>query len=230
MARQWNLAELKDELKFIYNFNLGQTDQDLRGTSIDPDKRFRDALNEAYVDEVEEAAQMGDTLYFIVQKRLTWPVSTPTLDIGEDLATATIYRIDHKDATAGETTAWELLWVANWTEDVNHYWLDRRTLQWGLVGPSSDKTLRFIYVAEPEEMQDDIDEPVLIPRKFRHLLAYSAAIKLRMVADEETNSPLVRRRNEIRERLWKSISQGRPAQTGYPGTTTATPDVYGLIP
>lgn len=230
MARAWRLDELIDELKFIYNFNQGQTDQDMRGTATDPDKRFRDAINEAYVDEVEEAAQMGSTVYFITQTFCSWPASTPTFDVGEGLAGATIHRIDYRDATATSTAPWELMWLSSWPEDTNHYWLDRRTLQWGLTGPSSAKTLRFVHLAEPEELQDSFDEPILIPRRFRHLLPVSAALKLRMVADDETNNPLVHRRNEIRERFWKAISQGRPTQTGYPGTFASTSDAYGMLP
>ena len=229
MARTWRFSDLVDELKFIYNFNEGQSDQDMRGPSTDPDKRFRDAINEAYVDEVEEAAQMGASVYFITQTFLSWAASAPTLDIGDDLAGATIQRIDYRAASASSTAPWELLWLSSWPEDANHYWLDRRTLQWACSGPTTAQTLRFVHIAEPAEMQDDFDEPVLIPRRFRHLLPVSAAIKLRMVADDEMNNPLVRRRNEIRERFWKAISQGRPTLTGYPGTLSAS-DGYGMVP
>lgn len=230
MAKEWNLAQLRDELQWVYNFNEGQTDQDMRGPAAYVNKWFDSSLNEAYVDEVEEAVQMGCTTCFITTARKTWPVNTPTFDIGDDLAGSTLYRIESRDAGAGETTSWEPMWINTWTEDSNHVWVDRRTIQWGLSGPASAQTIRFTYVAEPEELADDMDVPVLIPRKFRHLLVYSAAIRLRIVADDEKNQPLVWKRNEIRERLHKAISQGRPAQTGYPGTSTSTPDVYGLIP
>jgi hypothetical protein len=230
MARRWNLEELIEEVKFLYNFNSGQVDQDMRGPSTDVDKRFREAINEAYCDEVEEAAQMGDVTPFLVLKTLTWAGNSPTLDVGDELADSTLYRVEVRDTSAASTGAWQPLWLSYWTEDSNNYWLDRRTLQWGLTGPGSDKSVRFTYIAEPAEMLDDMDEPTLIPRRFRHLLAYAACLKLRFVADDQTIEPLRRRRDELRERLWKSMSQGRPAQTGYPGATTSTPDVYGFTP
>jgi len=230
MAKRWNLEELIEEVKFLYNFNQSQVDQDMRGPSTDADKHFREAVNEAYVDEVEEAAQMGDVSYFLTLKTLNWPGSSPTLDVGDELADATLYRVETRDATAAATGAWTQLWVSNWRESGNHHWLDRRTLQWGLTGPGSDKSVRFTYVAEPAQMFDDMDEPTLVPRRFRHLLAYAACLKLRFVADDQIIDALRKRRDELRERFWKAICQGRPAQTGYPGTTTAMSGIYGSTP
>jgi hypothetical protein len=78
-------------------------------------------------------------------------------------------------------------------------------------------------------MTEDLDEPILIPRRHRHLLIWSAAIILRTVADEEPPRMFLTRQRDLRERFHKSLSMGRPTQTGYPGTSTANPDTYGVI-
>ena len=57
--KDWTLAELIADVKFRVAFNEGQTDMEYRGPAGDVDRHFRDAINEAYADEYNEAAIAG---------------------------------------------------------------------------------------------------------------------------------------------------------------------------
>jgi hypothetical protein len=210
--RVWDLEDLIEEVKFILNANTGQTDQAARGTATDPDVRYRNALNEAYADEVDEAMQVSDVRHFLRNRSLTWPASQKTLNVGT-LAEVVLHRIeDITDQDPGT-----LIWFDGRLENSNWFWLNRDTIQWGVSGPTSARTLRFTYVEEPSELKDDADIPEIIPRRFRHILAWSAAIILRIIMDEEAPRHFVERRNGIRLRYHKSLQMGRPIQEGSPG-------------
>lgn len=211
--RDWNLVDLKDEVKFILNSNTGITDQAVTATAVDIDLHYRNAINEAYIDEVEEAMQIADIRNFITTTQVTWPASQLTLD-ARPMTELVVYRVeDVTDKDPGD-----LLWFERWTDGVALFWKDRHTIQWGSSGPSSARTIRFTHVAEPKELVEDYDEPSLIPRRYRHLIAWSAAIILRVVMDEMAPKPFLRRRDDIRARYHKSIGMGKPIQTGYPGS------------
>lgn len=226
MAKQWTLEELIADLQFKVAYNEGQTDQDFIGPSGDTDRHFRNAINEAYVDEIEEAAQQGDPRWFYVLANVTWPGGQQNLDVPDNLRGKTW--VSTYDITTTEPGT--PIWWSDWEDGATHRWRDRNTLQWGTAGPSSDKTLRITYQAEPEEMLDNGDEPELVPPRFRHLLAWSAAIKLRRIADEQVPQGWVIERNDIRERMLKFFTLRGPVQTGGPGIRNTEPDYFGFYP
>ena len=71
-------------------------------------------------------------------------------------------------------------------------------------------TLRFVFTAQPVEMTADEDEPTLVPIEHRELLRWSAAIDLRLMADEEAPQQWLFERNELRLDYGKHVSMGRP--------------------
>lgn len=211
--KQWDLSDLKAELKFILNANTGITDQAVTATSEDIDLHYRNALNEAYADEIEEAMQVADIRYFITTSTITWPASQTTLDMSP-LSEYAIFKIE--DIT--EQDPGELMWFSQWTENSAWFWKDKDTVQWGNSSPASDRTIRVTHVGEPREMVSQTDKPTMMPRRFRHLIAWSAANILRVVMDEQVPPHFTQRRDEIRMRYHKSLAMGKPIQTGQPGS------------
>lgn len=224
--KQWNLGDLIDRLKFVVSFNDDQTDQDFIGPAADTDKHFRWAINEAYVDEIEEASQICDNRWFYRNLEGTWAANAVTYDLPESVETAQLVAItDTTNDALGEP-----VWITGRHEGALRFWKDSNTIQWGTTGPASARTLLFTYVGQPIEMTEDSDVPDLLPSRFRHVLVWAAAIKLRAIADEAVPPDFVRQRNQIRERLHKALSMGRPTESGYPGIRNTDPDSRGTYP
>jgi hypothetical protein len=89
-------------------------------------------------------------------------------------------------------------------------WVDRSTLQWGVDGPSSARSLRVEFVPQAETMANDDEEPLLIPPAHHELLVYSAAVTARFGADEGAPGDWKDHLRELRMDYWKFISKGRP--------------------
>jgi len=221
--RDWNLGDLKAELKFVLNANTGITDQAVTATAVDIDRHYRNALNEAYIDEVEEAMQIGDIRNFITTTTTTWPSGQVTFD-ARPMSELVLHKVE--DITDSDPGA--QLWFEQWADGVALFWKNAHTIQWGTSGPSSDRTIRFTHVAEPNELVEDFDEPNIMPRRFRHLIAWSAAVILRVVMDEAAPRPFIKRRDDIRARYHKSLSMGKPMQTGFPGVAGGSWDIGTL--
>jgi hypothetical protein len=226
MSAVRTLGDMIRRLKWVVAFNEGQTDLEFAGPTEDPDRYFRDALNEAYVDEIDEVTQHGDPTWFYATTELTWPTNDLSLALPEGLRDRELIKIiDVTNSDVGTP-----LWFADWEENAAHFWFDRRTMRWPPNGPSSDRTLRVTYLEEASEMKGDEDEPFLVPAKYRHLLVWSAARILRTVADDEGPSSWKRKADEIRERFIKHMYSRGPSQTGAPGIRNIDPDYYGPVP
>jgi hypothetical protein len=207
-------AEILARVKHLVNFNEGVTDQDFTGPSTDTNKHFRDAINEAYVDEVNDASQHGaPETWLNAVMSVTWPASQVTLTLPDTLANRQLLYIE--DITSSDPG--QAVWIGGRRESTEMFWLEKNKLQWGSSGPSSATTLRFSYVRTPEKMKDDIDEPSLIQYEHRALLVWSAAIILREVGDDDVPQRWIQRRESYREKFWKSLSLGQPTSTGYQG-------------
>lgn len=226
MSAVRTLSDMIRRLKWLVAFNEGQTDLEFAGPTEDPDRYFRDAINEAYVDEVSEVLQHGDPQWFYAVTELTWPASALSYAIPVALLDRELIKI--VDVTNSENGY--ALWFADWEDNAPHFWLDRRTMRWPPNGPSSARTLRVTYIEEPEELKGDGDEPHLVPAKFRHLLVWTAGTKLRAVADDDAPSAWKRQADSIRERFIKHMYSRGPAQTNAPGIRNTNPDFYGPVP
>lgn len=196
MAKKFDLGQLREKVGFILNFNEGQVDADFSAAQIDM------AINESYLDEVSAAIEEGDSRWFHHTQELIWPQGQRTLTLPDNIAGKNIVNIKSPD----ETKTLSL-------QDHNRLAWDR------ITPPSSTKTLTITYMPEPATLINDTDEPHLIPRRHRHLIAWAAAILLRQVADETSPKQWLIRQMTLRHRFWGDITRGRPIEGGAPSIT-----------
>lgn len=211
-------VELLSLTKFILNFNDGQADQDFS------DIRLKQLLNLVYLDEVNKAKQEGLKRHFRAFKEETWAASAVTYTLPPTIAQAELISVvDVTDNSIG--------YPISFSEEgsIGLFWKDHNTLQWGLTGPSSARTLRFYYYAQPAELVAEDDVPELIPDAFHQLLAWAAAVYARTIADEAAPNMWSHKLEELRFDYWKYISRGRPISAdGGAGPATAEWDVGSL--
>ena len=191
-----NFGELLTELKDLLNFDSNQIHQDFS------DAQLKRALNQAYLREVRKARQQGSRNYFLDTTTFTWTSGESTYTLVDPLNKASI--IELRDVTDGEVVD-----TIHFTDSFR--WADRNTLEWLDSGPSSDRTIRALFLELPVDMAADGDVPSLIPREFRELLVYSAAVELRLRADEEAPRSWAAHLDDTRMDYWKHLSLGRPA-------------------
>jgi len=194
-----NFLELQSEVKFILNWNEQQTDQDF--TTL----RIKKALNRAYKQETIKAEEEGGQRFFKATLDLPWPGGSVTMILPPELNEEALIGIsDITTASIGTPLVFSDDGISG---DI--FWKDHQTIQWGTNGPPSDKTLRFTYYASVEELVNDGDVPMLIPAKFHELIAWSAALFLQQISDQEMTEAWVFERNELRIDFWKWLSRGR---------------------
>jgi hypothetical protein len=194
---------LQDEVSELLNFNSTQTDQDFTTTQI------KKAINRAYAREYRKARQEGLRQWFSSVTEITWLSGAVTLSLPGSVKRNQISRII--DVTNSDPGCQLMVDDNGFLGDV--HWKDRSTLQWGSEGPSSNRTLRVEYMAEPEEMSADDDVPELIAPDHHELIFYSAAIDLRTRADEVSPQSWAMERQELRMDFYKDVSRGRPHST-----------------
>jgi hypothetical protein len=201
-----NLAELRDLVSFIVDYNEGQTDQDFRGPSTDTNKHIDRALNLSYKEEVRLAIQNGGEDSFRFLHTFTWAASATSMAIPDALKGKIIEAIrDDTDQTPGPI-------LRLWDQLADGTGLYKRTKDtWGWnPAPSSAKTLTALFHGMPEDMKQEGDVPWILDDSHHELLAWSAAIWLRTVADEQAPSNWLSRQQELRFQLWKEVSRGTP--------------------
>lgn len=195
-----NRAELRDLLGFILNFNDGQTNQDFSTT------RLNQALQRAYRREVAKCKQEGDIDFFLKSYEFTWTASTLNWAVPNAMRGDFLRIMDiTEDSAVGTEVQFSEHGVGS---DV--FYKDKDTLQWGIDGPPDNRTLRVYYLAQVETMEADDDEPALVPEQFHELIAWSAAVELREIADGAAPQAFVNNRDELRLDYWKHASLGLP--------------------
>ena len=190
---------IKDQLDFYLNNDSTATGADFTAA------RLKQAINFAYREEVRSAVNEGSRRWYMTTQQLTWPASQLTLALPPGLSQKGLIRIE--DVTNADPGAEILFDVTGWRGGI--FWKDRNTIQWGSQGPAAAVTLRVLFFAEPTPLDKDGDEPDLIPSAFHDLIALSAAIWLRSVADEPPAS-WMRMRQDMRADLYKFLSKGKP--------------------
>ncbi len=195
-----NFVDLQDRLAFVLNFNDGQADQDFSST------RLKQALNFVYAEEVHKAQQEGGRRWFREFTDITWTASSVTYTLPASIDAHEVLRfVDITDTNPGTRLQFSPEGLSG-----DLHVRDRKTLQWGTSGPASDRTIRVFYYALPVDMVADLDEPELIPDSFREILVWAAAVRLRVIGDEEAPRAWVTQLNTLREDYWKAISRGWP--------------------
>jgi hypothetical protein len=220
MSGTWNLARLIDQTRWLVNQASNMTDQGFAGATTDPDKQYRDAINEAYVDEIEEARQHADPRWFVAEEQFAWPSGQTDIVLPVRLRQTSIERL--ADVTNGYPG--QVLWISDWPQTGQYHWRDRNTLYWSPTGPPGDRTIAATYHVAAEWLKDDTDEPTLIANQYRHLLVWAAGCIMITAADMEAPRDWRRRVDELRERYYKFLSMGRPSFTGFVGIRNTDPE------
>lgn len=220
-----NLGDLRDLTSWIVNFNEGQTDQDFAGPSTDANKHINRALNLCYSKELELAIQNCGVRAFMRRTSFTWPADATSLDIPWELRGKTIHRFkDNTSLSPGPT-------LAIWDDMVDGSGMFMKSVdKYGWYpAPSSDLTIRVIYIADANDLINDGDEPELLPLRNRELIAWSAAVWLRTVADEAPPQAWLMEREEQRQRWWKTLTMGYPQGIPPPRIRNDNPDVADIL-
>jgi hypothetical protein len=201
-----DLEALRDLVGWIVNFDNTAPQQDFIGPSTDTYKHIDRALNLSYQQEVNLATQNAARGYFQRVHAFTWSADTQTMTIPSVILRKPIIAIyDATDSTPGSIIP---LWDAL-TAGSGLYNKDVATWGWTPV-PSSARTLNVLYIASAEAMKDIADEPDLIPTEYRELLAWSASILLREVADGNAPPPWYMKQDSLRKQFWKMVASGSP--------------------
>jgi hypothetical protein len=138
-------------------------------------------------------------LFFYQTYNFTWSSCAATYSI-ENTPLEYMDMYIFQDITDGENRGY----------DLNLQWRNNKTLYWGDEdGPSRATTVRCTYVGNAEWLDADGDQPSLIMPSHRDLLALSAAVLLRKIADEQAPGSWMQELNERRLAWWKAM-QARP--------------------
>ncbi len=195
-----NRAELRDLTKLILNFNDGQPDNDFT------DAQIHTALDQVYSEEIRMAILNGFERFFRKTVEFTWTGSDVTTTVPSTLESAMILSLRNVTNNAiGSEVAF-----SDFGEEALVFWKDNRTLQWGTTGPSGDTTLRATYMPGTPSLATDGSEPELLPRNYHSLLAWSASVWLRMIAEDGAPPQWIQKTTSDRQDLWKYLTRGMP--------------------
>lgn len=197
-----DLGDVLDEVKLLLNFNPRQTNQDFTVNNI---KRV---INRVYEREVSLAKTEGGKLYFMAKQDCTWEADELTFTLPKFAQRGHILTI--QDITNSSSSMGSSFVFSDFGNMGGPFWVDRKTLQYGSVAPASDVTIRFYYLAVPEELIKDSDIPDLIPEDHREVLIWSSAIRLRKMGDEAAPRDWIAERDEMRMDFHKYVGRGRP--------------------
>jgi hypothetical protein len=209
-----NLAYFRKEVSYKINFNVDQTDEDFRGTSVNPYDQIDRAINEAYRLETNKAVSEAGYEWCKKVTTLVWPASQVQLVLPNTLKRRALIRIE--DIT--NSNSGYALWVQNKDNNTTPTlsWYDDVTLQWLESGPAQDVTMQITYIAEPEDMLNPIDEPTLIPERHRDLITYSAWYLLALVADNQVSKQIAEMLTERRFLFWQDLALGTVREPSTP--------------
>lgn len=195
-----NRQEIIANAKLKLNYNSTQTDVDFQ------DADFVSGLQEVYVSECNIAL---DTALFNHFKRyvdFTWSANEVTKEIPDQIKGKIIIELsDVTSSSIGE--------VFEFGERDGYgylFWKDKSTLQWGTTGPSTDTTVRAVYVEIPEQLQTDTSVPALIPSQFHYLLTWSLAVYMKELAEEVAPAEWKEKLIEQRRQLYRFLEKGKP--------------------
>jgi hypothetical protein len=204
-------------------FKSTSPDQDFAGPATDTWLYVDEAINDAYQEEVSLCVQECGSKWLHRAYEDTWPSGQNLYTLPEELKDSLLHSIFDITSNSGMG---EAIWMGDRMSDATVVWRDNDTLEWRDSGPGSDVTLRIFHVAQAKELKDTSDIPELIPERHRRLLALSAAIILRIDADESAPRDWFKRRDERRHSFWKEMSATRPLATGARPVDSFVADFY----
>ena len=204
-----NLGEMRAAVARKLSFRSTSPDQDFKGATTTW-STIDDAINEALKDEHEEALTEAGYQRLQMSYSASWPANQLLFQIPGPIELSDLIAVfDVTDDTRGSP-----LWMGDRLSEGSIAWRDFRTMEWGDSGPNSTRTLLITYVANPAELKEETQSPMFIRANYHHLIPWAAAIILRLEADEQAPSQWLKRRDEIRMRFHKTMSQNQPYLTG----------------
>lgn len=213
-----DLGEIIRGIRYNVNNTEGQTNQDFRGPSEDPDRHLRDAVNEAYRFEVNKAITSASRLFFRREEAFTWPASATEFTIPEHLRGIEIEAIrdDTSVAPGPVLTVYDDLTSGG----SGLYRKDTDTWGWN-PAPGSAKSLVAVYVAPAERLVALGDRPRLMPVQHHDLLIWTGSILLLQRADQDTPRSWSAHQKELRSMWLKTVVSGSPRR--YPPNRIQNP-------
>lgn len=206
-----NLEWIRAEVCRVLSIDPTNIDSAFSGTADNEWEWVDSCILEALDIEMAELSISGDPSRLMDSQVVSWPVGQQKLTLPAPLDQADIIRVeDETHTTPGIGVA---IYDRSTSCVPEVFWFDKNTLQWSAAGPGETKSLRFVFIAETSDLIGPSMEPIWIPRKFRWVLVWGAAILAR---DRQGEShPPVWDRNHIqwRERMQISFSKGRPRDT-----------------
>jgi len=202
-----NRGELRTQLTWILNANTSQTDPGFFGPSTDTNRNFHWALDAAYREEVVRAKQQGLMGAFRRRHAVTWTSGAETMAIPAQVKLKSIDHLsDETDFSPGTPVSF---YDDAYGTVSGIYNRDKDTWGW-YPAPSSDRSLVVHYLEVAEPLTSDADIPSLFPVEHHDLIAWSAAIWMRTVADEKGPPALwIAKQQDLRMVLWKDLSRGQ---------------------
>lgn len=197
-------------------------DSAFQGSTDDPWAFIDGCLTEALDEEMAELEIDSDPERLLESEPVSWPNKQQKLSLPGVLSYASLVRIDDETHTSpGDGVPIFTRSSRTWP---TVSWYDNRTLIWLQDGPGEDKILRFFYIAETNDLNGPQQEPIYIPRKFRWLLVWSAAIKAREKQGESYPPVWMQEKIAWRERMHIAFSKGRPRDPNAPQQGSAGSD------
>jgi len=177
-----NLAWARHRVARYVHFNVDEADEAFSGPQSDPWEQIDDALNEGLTEVYNKVADGIDPDYFKISVPWTWPAGLvqASLPTGVDRTSV----LEMRDVT----TLYPGLQIRpspgyNGTSEI--YWSGLNQITWGTVGPTADTSIVISYILGAKTMKDPVEEPEMLPYRFRDLWPLRAAILLREAVDED---------------------------------------------
>lgn len=221
-----DLTWLRTEVCKALSVDPDNIDSAFSGSADDPWSYIDGCIVEAIDEEMSELEISSDPTRLMESQTIFWPSNQQRMTLPSPLDQADILRVDDEThVTPGDGVP---IYDRNSRFEPEVSWYDKNTLQWRMQGPGEDKTLRFFYIAEPGDIIGASAEPIYIPRRFRWVLVYGAAINARDKQGENHPVQWERKKIEWRERMHLAFSKGRPRDPNSPqqGAAGSEQDVY----
>ena len=204
----WDLQWVRDQVARKLDFDVNEPDEAFGGTEADPWKAIDAWIQESYNEIVNEARLEAPTDAFRVYLDFAWEANEVTLELPKYVAYS--HSLQMYDITDNEPFGSEER-VYPSARQGGIYWLDRLTLSWpNDRGPTEDKTFRWFYLADAEELLVPTQTPLLLPYRSRYLLVWHAALNARMEVDEDNGPATWRLKVEqLKEDYMLDLCQGR---------------------
>jgi hypothetical protein len=179
---EYNLQWIRDFAAKRLDYDSTEPDQAYGGTTADPWMRLDTVVNDAYTEIINEAKNEVDQSNFLARYAFTWPADSLTYQLPRHIA----YSKSEKLMNVTNHVIGDEARVFKSYRSGGLFWKDSRTLHWSTTtGPSEDKSFEWVYLADAEELQDAAQVPILIPYRWRFLLAWKATVLARVEIDED---------------------------------------------